>query len=147
MDDLIRTHLDQPGTKITQAQYDDLYQQSIDDPNSFWANQAEHYIDWFKPWDQVQTGSLDKGDVRWFPGASLNVCHNCIDRHLPEKANQTAIIWEGDETNESTTLTYGELHEQVCRFANALKKLEVKKGDRVSIYMPMVPEAAIAMLA
>lgn len=135
-----RAHLDD-------ADYQRLYRQSVDDPETFWGEQAKAFLDWFKPWDEVCSGSLSKGDIRWFSGGELNISHNCIDRHLAKRGDQIALIWEGDDPNESATITYKALHEQVCRLANVLKDRGVKKGDRVCIYMPMVPEAAYAMLA
>jgi len=135
-----RAHLDD-------ADYQRLYRQSVDDPEAFWGEQAKAFLDWFKPWDEVCSGSLSKGDIRWFSGGELNISHNCIDRHLAKRGDQVALIWEGDDPNESATITYKALHEQVCRLANVLKDRGVKKGDRVCIYMPMVPEAAYAMLA
>ena len=135
-----RAHLDD-------ADYQRLYRQSVDDPEAFWGEQAKAFLDWFKPWDEVCSGSLSKGDIRWFSGGELNISHNCIDRHLAKRGDQVALIWEGDDPNESATITYKSLHEQVCRLANVLKDHGVKKGDRVCIYMPMVPEAAYAMLA
>ncbi|MAY56823.1 MAG: acetate--CoA ligase [Gammaproteobacteria bacterium] len=128
-------------------QYQKLYQQSISQPETFWAGQAEQFLSFFEPWSAVYQGEFAKADVRWFADAKLNVCWNCIDRHLPERADQTAIIWEGDEPDTSTRITYAEMHEAVCRLANVLKARGVKKGDRVCIYMPMIPEAAYAMLA
>ncbi len=135
-----RTHLDD-------AAYQRLYRQSVDDPQSFWGEQAKAFLDWFKPWDEVSSGSLSKGDIRWFSGGQLNISHNCIDRHLAKRGDQVALIWEGDDPKESASITYKQLHEQVCRLANVLKQRGVKKGDRVCIYMPMIPEAAYAMLA
>ncbi|WP_237134886.1 acetate--CoA ligase [Pseudohongiella sp. O18] len=128
-------------------QYKKLYQQSISQPETFWAEQAEQFLSFFEPWSAVYQGEFAKADVRWFADAKLNVCWNCIDRHLPERADQIAIIWEGDEPDTSTRITYAEMHEAVCRLANVLKARGVKKGDRVCIYMPMIPEAAYAMLA
>ena len=132
---------------ITQENYETLYAQSINDPESFWAKQAEAYIDWYKKWDTVVEWNFHTAHIRWFDGAQLNVSYNCLDRHLASRGTQTAIIWEGDDPNDSKTLTYNQLHEAVCRFANALLARHVGKGDRVCIYMPMIPEAAVAMLA
>jgi acetyl-CoA synthetase len=133
---------------INESQYQEMYQRSIDDPEAFWAEQAEQYISWFSKWDKVQDWSF-KGDVHieWFKGAKLNVSYNCLDRHLESRGDQTAIIWEGDDSAEDRHITYRELHEDVCKFSNVLKSRGIKKGDRVSIYMPMIPEAAVAMLA
>ncbi len=113
----------------------------------FWAETALKYVDWLEPWSNVLQGSLAKGDIQWFTGAKLNVSANCLDRHLPSKANHPAIIWEGDNADEGRILTFAELHQEVCRMANALKKLGIGRGDTVGIYLPMIPEAAIAMLA
>ena len=135
-----RAHLDD-------AAYQRLYRQSVDDPQTFWGEQAKAFLDWFKPWDEVCSGSLSKGDIRWFAGGQLNISHNCIDRHLAKRGDQVALIWEGDDPKDSARITYKQLHEQVCRLANVLKTRGVKKGDRVCIYMPMIPEAAYAMLA
>ncbi|BAN50627.1 acetate--CoA ligase [Metapseudomonas resinovorans] len=124
-----------------------LYQQSIEQPELFWGEQATSFLTWFKPWDQVHRSDLKKGEAEWFKGGKLNVSYNCIDRHLEQRREQVAIIWEGDNPAESAQVTYGKLHQHVCRLANVLKARGVKKGDRVCIYMPMVPEAAYAMLA
>ena len=124
-----------------------MYARSVEDPDGFWAEQAEAHIDWFRTWDTVQSWDYHAGDISWFAGARLNVSYNCLDRHLEERGERTAIIWEGDDPSESRTLTYRELHDAVCRFATALKGIGVKKGDRVCLYLPMIPEAAIAMLA
>jgi acetyl-CoA synthetase len=133
---------------VKEAQYRDMYKRSVEDPDGFWAEQAEKYVTWISKWNKVLDWSF-KGDVhiRWFEGAKLNVSYNCLDRHLDSRGDQPAIIWEGDDPNEDRTITYRQLHEEVCRFANVLKSRGVKKGDRVSIYMPMIPEAAVAMLA
>ncbi|WP_203292454.1 acetate--CoA ligase [Maricaulis parjimensis] len=135
-------------TLINKAQYEEKYRQSIEDPDKFWREEARR-IDWITPFTEISDVSWDKDDlhIRWFGDGRLNASANCIDRHLPEKADDTAIIWEGDDPDVSKTITYGELHEQVCRLANGLKSLGVQKGDRVTIYMPMIPEAAYAMLA
>ena len=133
---------------IDAASYDEMYQRSVSDPEGFWAEQAEKFLDWFQPWDKVLDWSYS-GDVyiKWFEGGKLNVSHNCIDRHLPDKADKVAIIWEGDDPNTDKKITYQELYDNVTRLANVLKARGVKKGDRVCIYMPMIPEAAYAMLA
>ncbi len=137
----------QPGA-TTREQYLALYQQSIDDPDAFWGGQAKQQLDWIKPFTKVKETSFT-GDVsiKWFADGTLNASYNCIDRHLPKRAKQTAIIWEGDDPNDSRHITYEELHAQVCRLANIMKSSGVKKGDRVTIYLPMIPEAAYAMLA
>src|SRR3990167_1917419 len=132
---------------VSKEKYIEYYQRSTEDPEKFWGELAAHFITFAKPWDRVLSGSFEHLDVRWFQGAALNACYNCLDRHLPKRANQTAIIWEGDDPRESQNLTYQSLYESVCRFANVLKKNGVRKGDRVCIYLPMIPEAAIAMLA
>lgn len=141
-------------TETTKAQshlnldeYLHLYQQSIEDPETFWANQARNFLDWSQPFSVVYEGDMKAGKVEWFSDGKLNVSTNCIDRHLPERANQTAIFWEGDEPGTDRSITYQELHDHVCEMANVLKQRGVKKGDRVCIYMPMIPEAAFAMLA
>jgi len=132
---------------IDKARYQSMYQQSIESPEIFWAEQANKFLTWQKPWSQVVKSNLKKGEVAWFIDGKLNVSVNCIDRHLPARANQTAFIWEGDDPAEDQKITYQELHDQVCRLANALRERGVKKGDRVCIYMPMIPEASYAMLA
>ena len=130
------------------AKYKEMYARSIKDPNGFWADQAKR-IDWIKPFSKVKNTSYDPTDVsiKWFEDGTLNVCHNCVDRHLAKRGDQTAILWEGDDPKDDKKLTYNQLHAEVCRFANVLKSRGIKKGDRVTIYMPMIPEAAISMLA
>ena len=132
---------------ITKERYETLYQQSVNDPDTFWAEQAKQFLTWQKPWTSVCESDMHKGLARWFDGGQLNVSENCIDRHLPERANQTAIIWEGDDPADDKNITYADLHDAVCRLANVLKARGVKKGDRVCLYLPMIPEAAYAMLA
>ena len=132
---------------IDDAAYQAMYRRSIEDPDGFWAEQAEALLDWQRPWHRVSNADLAAGRAAWFEGATLNACHNCIDRHLPTRAEQPAIIWEGDDPSDSAVITYQELHDAVCRLANGLKSRGVGKGDRVCIYMPMIPEAAFAMLA
>ncbi|MDP3517614.1 MAG: acetate--CoA ligase [Pseudohongiella sp.] len=134
-------------TLIDQAGYKRMYEHSVTDPESFWGEQASQYLDFFSPYSTVFEGDFSKGSVTWFKDAKLNVSWNCIDRHLPQRAQQTAFIWEGDDPADSKHITYAEVHEAVCRLANVLKLRGVKKGDRVCIYMPMIPEAAYAMLA
>ncbi|MBN8429966.1 acetate--CoA ligase [Microbulbifer salipaludis] len=124
-----------------------MYQQSVEDPDGFWSQQAKDFLQWSKPFTKVVEEDLTKGHAAWFADGELNVSVNCIDRHLPARAQQTAFIWEGDDPADSKAITYSELHEQVCRLANLLKARGVNKGDRVCIYMPMIPEAAYAMLA
>ena len=134
---------------ITEAQYNEMYQRSMDDPEGFWAEQAEKFVSWDKPWSKVLDWSFDAKDlyIKWFEGAKLNVAYNCIDRHLDTRGDQVAIIWEGDNPADDKKITFKELHEQVSKLANVLKARGVKKGDRVCIYMPMIPEAGYAMLA
>ncbi|MDM7998704.1 MAG: acetate--CoA ligase [Dehalococcoidia bacterium] len=129
------------------AQYKKIYKESIEDPEGFWARIAED-IDWFKKWTKVREYDFVNGHIKWFQGAKLNLTYNCLDRHLsgPRK-NKAALIWEGEPAGESRTYTYQQLHREVCKFANVLKKHGIKKGDRVSIYLPMIPELPIAMLA
>ncbi|CAM3877910.1 acetate--CoA ligase [Rahnella victoriana] len=136
-------------TLITPEKYQQYYQQSVDDPDAFWGEQAK-VLDWIKPFTKVKNTSFAPGniDIRWFEDGTLNLAANCLDRHLAEKGDQTALIWEGDDPKaENKHVTYKQLHHDVCQFANVLKGLGVKKGDVVAIYMPMVPEAAVAMLA
>jgi acetyl-CoA synthetase len=135
------------GAAINLERYRAMYAESVNSPDTFWAEQAKQFLTWQQPWTQVTKSDLRKGEVAWFIGGKLNVSVNCIDRHLPQRANQTAIIWEGDDPAEDQLITYGELHTEVCRLANALRARGVKKGDRVCIYMPMIPEASYAMLA
>ncbi|WP_133128402.1 acetate--CoA ligase [Legionella nagasakiensis] len=134
-------------THINKTQYETMYQHSISDPSGFWAEQGKRFITWFAPWSTVTTGSFNEPTIQWFIGGKLNACYNCVDRHLPARSNQTAFIWEGNQPTESKHITYAALYEQICKFANVLKQQGVKKGDRVCIYLPMIPEAAIAMLA
>jgi acetyl-CoA synthetase len=133
---------------LNSDEYLEMYQASIDDPESFWREQAKR-IDWFTPFTKVKNTSFAKGniDIKWFEDGVLNASYNCIDRHLAERAEETAIIWESDDGSESEHISFQKLHDEVCRLANGLKKLGVTKGDRVAIYMPMIPEAAYAMLA
>ncbi len=132
---------------INDAKYQEMYQRSVDDPEGFWAEQANQFVTWFKPWNKVLDWDFTKGYIRWFEGGQLNVSYNCLDRHLATRGDQVAIIWEGDNPAEDKKVTYKQLHEEVCKFANVLKNLGVKKGDRICIYMPMIPETAVAMLA
>jgi len=132
---------------ISFDQYNAMYERSIDDPEGFWAEQADKFVDWYEKWHTVRDVDFSGGLVRWFDGAKLNVSYNCIDRHLPARADQTAIIWEGDDPAQEKLITYQALHDEVCRLANGLRERGVGKGDRVCIYMPMIPEAAYAMLA
>ncbi|MXZ43724.1 MAG: acetate--CoA ligase [Gammaproteobacteria bacterium] len=132
---------------INKAKYDALYRRSIEHPDEFWAEQANANIDWFQGFSQVCEGSFVEGRFHWFRDGVLNVSYNCIDRHLDTRADQVAIIWEGDDSQQSKRITYRELCHEVCRLANALRERGVSKGDRVCIYLPMIPEAAFAMLA
>ncbi len=136
------------NANVTAEQYEAMYRRSIEDPEGFWAEQAEKYITWFQKWDKVLDWDYkNEVHIRWFENGKLNACYNCLDRNLETRGDQTAIIWEGDDPNEDRHITYRELYEEVCKFANVLKSRGVKKGDRVAIYMPMIPEAAVAMLA
>jgi len=135
------------AAQLSQDEYKRLYKESIEHPSTFWAEQATRFLDWMTPWQTVQRYDLRNGDATWFAGGMLNVSANCIDRHLATRGDQTAIIWEGDNPAESAEISYRKLHHHVCRLANVLKSRGVKKGDRVCIYMPMIPEAAYAMLA
>ncbi|MBE8718756.1 acetate--CoA ligase [Cellvibrio polysaccharolyticus] len=134
-------------TLIDNERYKSMYDASINNPDEFWSEQARQFLTWQKPWTQVTRSDLRKGKVEWFIDGKLNVSVNCIDRHLPARANQVAIIWEGDNPAEDKHITYAELHREVNKLANALRARGVKKGDRVCIYMPMIPEATYAMLA
>ncbi|MBU6949778.1 acetate--CoA ligase [Hahella sp. HN01] len=133
---------------LDEQKYQDLYRQSITEPEKFWAEHAQR-LDWFKPFSKVKDTSFQAPDVhiRWFEDGYLNVSHNCLDRHLEQRGDQTAIIWQGDDPNEHKHISYRELHAAVCRFANVLKAQGVAKGDVVTLYMPMIPETAVAMLA
>lgn len=128
-------------------QYQDLYQKSINAPETFWPEMANEFLTWSKPWEQLTESNLMTGTAGWFIGGKLNACYNCVDRHLPERAQQTAILWEGDDPSQQAIITYQDLHQRVCQLANLLIQRGVKKGDRVCLYMPMIPEAAYAMLA
>jgi acetyl-CoA synthetase len=132
---------------ISEDEFDEMYKESILNPNEFWHKQASDHLEWISEWTQVSEYDFSKGKVSWFKDGKINATINCIDRHLEKRADQTAIIWEGDDPKDSTHISYQELYESVCRFANALKERGVSKGDRVCIYMPMIPEAAYAMLA
>ncbi|MCF6343138.1 MAG: acetate--CoA ligase [Devosiaceae bacterium] len=134
--------------KIDKNKYEEMYAQSVNNPDEFWGEQAKR-LDWMKPFTKVKNTSFAYPDIsiKWFEDGELNVSANCIDRHLEKRGEQTAIIWEGDDPEQSKHITYNELHEHVCKLANVLKSMGVKKGDRICIYMPMIPEAAYAMLA
>ena len=133
---------------VDDAKYKEMYDRSIKDPNGFWAEHAKR-VDWIKPFSKVKNTTYDPHNVsiKWFEDGTLNACHNCVDRHLAKRGDQTAILWEGDDPKDDKKLTYKQLHAEVCRFANVLKARGVKKGDRVTIYMPMIPEAAVSILA
>ncbi len=135
-------------TRVDQQRYEDMYRQSVEDNSGFWSDQARR-INWIRPFSQVRDVSFDPEDlhIQWFADGTLNACYNCIDRHLETRAEQTAIIWEGDDPAHDLHISYRELFERVCRMANVLKELGTRRGDRVTIYMPMIPDAVIAMLA
>ena len=135
------------GAHIDEARYAEMYDRSVRDRDGFWSEQAAAFLDWHAPFSEVCSHDFVNGRVRWFDGGTLNACTNCVDRHLPERADQVAIIWEGDDPDTHKVITYRELADEVCRLSNALASRAVKKGDRVCIYMPMIPEAAYAMLA
>ena len=132
---------------LNNEEYEKMYEESLNDPEKFWSKQASSYLEWFSSWHTVSKSNFHKGEFSWFEGGKINASTNCIDRHLKKKSKETAIIWEGDDPSLSKEISYQELHEYVCKLANALKKRGVKKGDRVCIYMPMIPEAAFSMLA
>ncbi|WP_445766486.1 acetate--CoA ligase [Rheinheimera sp.] len=133
---------------LTNEQYSQMYQRSVNEPDAFWAEHGKR-LHWFSPFSQVKNTSFAAGKVsiNWFADGVLNASYNCLDRHLPERANQVAYYWEGDSPDVQKTVTYGQLHQQVCKLANGMKALGVEKGDRVTIYLPMIPEAAVALLA
>ncbi len=128
-------------------EYHKLYDESVNDPSGFWGRMGMEQVSWFKKWDKVMEYNFHTADIKWFMGAKTNVSYNCLDRHLPIRGDKPAIIWEGNEPSESKTYTYKQLHAEVSKFANVLKKLGLKKGDTVGFYMPMIPELAIGMLA
>ena len=135
------------NSNISSSDFEELYKKSLENPDQFWSEQADKYLDWDQRWTQIQETDIKKGEIAWFKGGKLNASVNCIDRHLPENSEKIAFIWEGDNPNESKNITYQELHDEVCKFSNVLKLRGVTKGDRVCIYMPMIPEATYAMLA
>ena len=135
------------GAIINAERYKTMYAASLHEPEAFWTEQANSFLSWHKPWHTLTSSDLSKGEAAWFVGGQLNACYNCVDRHLPERADQVAIIWEGDNPAENASITYAQLHDKVCRLANVLLERGVGKGDRVCIYMPMIPEASYAMLA
>ena len=132
---------------IDSEKYAEMYTRSISDPDGFWAEQADTFLHWFKKWDKVSEFDFDQGHIRWFEGGKLNAAYNCLDRHLESRGNQTALIWESDDASTVRTFTYKELHSEVCKLSNVLKSRGVEKGDRICVYMPMVPEAAVTALA
>ena len=132
---------------ITPESYATMYRQSLEDPDTFWAQRAGEFLTWDQPWTRLSDNDISRGKANWFVDGKLNVSVNCIDRHLPERAEQTALIWEGDDPSQSSHISYSELKNKVCRLANVLRDRGVQKGDRVCIYMPMIPEATYAMLA
>lgn len=132
---------------LTPEGYAATYEYSIQDPESFWDGEAKALIDWISPWDKVLEWDYSKAHIKWFLNAKLNVCYNCVDRHLSTKSSKTAILWEGNEPGETKSYTYSEMHKEICKISNVLKKYGIKRGDRVAIYMPMIPHAAFCMLA
>ena len=132
---------------IDAEKYQEIYARSINESDIFWEEQAEEFLTWFSKWDKVQQWDYNDVNIKWFTKAKLNVSYNCLDRHLEKRGDQIAIIWEGDEPDVDKRITYRELHAEVCKLANVLKSRGIKKGDCISIYMPMIPEAAVAMLA
>ena len=132
---------------IDAEKYQEIYARSINESDIFWEEQAEEFLTWFSKWDKVQQWDYHDVNIKWFTKAKLNVSYNCLDRHLEKRGDQIAIIWEGDEPDVDKRITYRELHAEVCKLANVLKSRGIKKGDCISIYMPMIPEAAVAMLA
>ena len=132
---------------INNAKYLQMYERSLAQPDEFWAEQADKFLHWFEKWNTVSDCDFRKGRIRWFEGGKLNAAYNCLDRHLDSRGDQVALIWESDDAAEVRKFTYRELHAEVCKFSNVLKDRGVKKGDRVCLYMPMVPEAAIAALS
>ena len=137
----------QRKTHLNKAGYDALYAESINSPDTFWPRMANGFLQWISPFTRLHEGDMTHGKASWFIGGKLNASINCIDRHLPARAEQTALLWEGDEPGQQRTVTYQQLHDSVCQLANLLRSRGVKKGDRVCIYMPMIPEATFAMLA
>ena len=137
----------QAHAHIREDQYRAMYEASINRPEAFWAQKADEFLTWFQPWSKVTEADFHRGEARWFIDGKLNACYNCVDRHLELRGDATAIIWEGDAPEKSLTITYRELHAEVCRLANLLLARGISKGDRVCIYMPMIPEAVYAMLA
>ena len=139
--------LEKKNSIISEEDFNSEYLESIKKPKEFWEKKAEETLDWFSNWEQVNASNLETGKAEWFKAGKLNACFNCVDRHLKNHASKTAIIWEGDDPKDSKEISFLELHKNICKFANLLKSRNIKKGDRVCIYMPMIPEAAYAMLA
>jgi len=135
------------GAHVTPEKYTAMYRQSLDDPENFWSEQAREFPTWDHEWSKIADNDIRQGRAHWFIGGKLNVSVNCIDRHLPSRAEQTALIWEGDDPSQSAHISFAELKDKVCRLANVMRDRGVQKGDRVCIYLPMIPEAAYAMLA
>ena len=135
------------NASINSAQYTEMYRRSVANPDEFWAEQADRFLHWFKKWDSVSDFDFDKGHIRWFEGGKLNAAYNCLDRHLEKRGEKIALIWESDDASEVKKFTYRELHAEVCKLSNVLKDRGVKKGNRICIYMPMVPEALVAALS
>ncbi len=135
------------NASINSTQYAEMYRESVENPDEFWAKQADQFLHWFKKWDSISDFDFDKGHIRWFEGGQLNAAYNCLDRHLEARGDKTALIWEGDDASLIRKFTYRELHAEVCKLSNVLKNRGVKKGDRICLYMPMVPEAMVAALA
>lgn len=133
--------------RIKPNDYEAMYQAALEHSDEFWDEQAKRYVSWATPWDKTMQGDFEQANIAWFVGAKLNACYNCVDRHLPKYADKIALRWEGNQASEQRCLTYAELHEAVCRLANVLMSEGVQAGDRVGIYLPMIPEAVIAMLA
>ncbi|MBS3963189.1 MAG: acetate--CoA ligase [Methylomonas sp.] len=142
----VKPHIAQTA-HIDAASYQTLYRLSIENPETFWAGQANDFLDWQQPWQTVMQCDFAHGDIRWFQGGKLNVTYNCLDRHLATRGDQTAILWEGDDPLHDRRISYRELHRQVCQFANVLRSHGVEKGDRICIYLPMILEAAVVILA
>ena len=139
--------LEKKNSIISEEDFNSEYLESIEKPKEFWEKKAEETLDWFSNWEQVNASNLETGKAEWFKAGKLNACFNCVDRHLKNHSSKTAIIWEGDDPKDSKEISFLELHKNICKFANLLKSRNIKKGDRVCIYMPMIPEAAYAMLA
>ena len=136
---------DYPATNCTAEDYQALYRRSLSDPDGFWREQSRR-IDWERAPERIANWSFDPVDINWFEDGILNLCHNCVDRHLDSRADDIAILWEGDETGQVRRISYGELYRDVVRMANCLKALGAGKGDRVTLYMPMIPEAAVTTI-